>query len=274
MVVYADVLIILNLYINYFLIRCTAIFMKRQLSSKRCLIAAGIGAVSSLIMLLPTLPFWVLALIKTTVGFAIIFAAFGVQKKVDFMISLLCFLVISFTFSGMMTALWYFAAPPGMMYENGVVFFDIPIAFVAAFTILGYGTVKIIQYCRHRVDNSPRTAYVHIISKEKELTLNGLADTGNGLRDIFSAKPVIVCERNAISEILPDSVAAYLNGSTNVEGIRLIPCNTVSSETIMPIFRADRIIINGKPVDALLGVSRNPLGENIDCIYDPKIIPL
>ena len=86
LVIYADILVILNLYINYFLVRSAALLLRRDLSSKRCLLAAGIGAVAALSALLPELPFWAVAGIKAAVGCAVVFTAFGRQKKIDFVI--------------------------------------------------------------------------------------------------------------------------------------------------------------------------------------------
>ena len=42
MVIYGDVLIIFNLYINYFLVRGAALLLRRELSGKRCLLAAAV----------------------------------------------------------------------------------------------------------------------------------------------------------------------------------------------------------------------------------------
>lgn len=273
LVIYADILVILNLYINYFLVRSAALLLHRDISSKRCLLAAGIGAAAALSALLPELPFWAVAGIKTVVGCAVVFAAFGKQKKIDFVISLLCFLVISFVFAGLMLALWTFFAPFDMAYSNGVAYFNIPIGGIALFTAAAYGAVRTVRYFSDRRLNCGRICRVSVAAGSVALELKGLADTGNGLCDIFSGKAVIVCRRESVEDIIPEAVRGYLEGKA-VDGIRLLPCRTVAAETVIPIFCGVKISIDGKPADGFIGITKNTLGEGIDCVFNPKIISL
>ncbi len=271
MVVYADVLVILNLYINYFLIRSTALFLRRNISKKRCVLAALIGGSGALVMLLPELPFFVIIAEKTALGALIVFAAFGRQKPADFAVCTLFFLVVSFGFAGIMMALWRFAAPYNMVFSNGVCTFDIPLAALFAFTAAAYCVVKLIRLLSDRKIRSVGISTVKIVKDDKQVSLRGLSDTGNSLCDIFSGKPVIICAADKLANVVPQCVLDYFCGKA-AEGIRLIPCKTVTSESLIPVFRADSVTIDGKPTDAVIGVSKNSLGGDIDCIFDPKII--
>ncbi len=274
MTIYADVLIILNLYINYFLIRGSSLIMRRRTSPLRCLLAAGIGAAASLVILLPSLPFFIVAIIKIALGVVIVFAAFGRLKPTDFIICSLCFLVISFMFAGLMAALWFFFAPFGMFYRNGAAYFNIPAGFMVLFTAIAYGIVRLIRFFSDR--NAPDKAKVVVVMGNESVTLSGISDTGNGLCDMFSGKPAVICAEDKISKILPENIRGYLSGenSNNLEGIRLAVCRTISSETLIPLFKADGIIINGKNVDAVVGVCKKSLGGGADCVFNPKLISL
>lgn len=275
MTVYIDVLVILNLYINYLLIRSAALITRKNISPKRCLLAASVGAAGALVILLPELPFIVIALEKTTLGVLVTLAAFGRQKPVDFAVSLLFFLLVSFVYGGLMTALWTFCAPFGMVFGNGVAYFGIPIWAIIMFTAAAYLAVRLTRYFADRRLKCARICTVRIASNGTEIPLRGLCDTGNGLTDIFSGKPVIVCKYDKIAEITPKSAVDFLDGRLDESGaLRLIPCRTVTSETLMPIFAADMVTVDGKSADALVGVTKNPLGVEIDCIFDPKIISI
>ena len=46
--IYLDVLLCLNLYINYFVLRATAKLLHAKLRTGRCLLAAGVGSLFSL----------------------------------------------------------------------------------------------------------------------------------------------------------------------------------------------------------------------------------
>lgn len=74
-----------------------------------------------------------------------------------------------------------------------------------------------------------------------------------------------------VVEISPPQVTNYLNGcSEGLEGLRLAPCRTITSEGVVPVFSAE-VLINEKPADVLVGVTREPL-SGADCIFDPNII--
>lgn len=272
MTVYVDVLLAVNLYINYFLIKGSAKLMHRKLSPKRCLFASAVGAVFSLCILLPDMPFLVNALIKTASCIAVVLSAFGRQERSQLIISVLCFLAISFMYAGLMLALWLFAAPMGMLCRNGAVYFDIPIIAVTIFTIIAYGIVSLLRYISDKNGRCIESAQVRITLNGVSVKLTGITDTGNGLCDPFSGRPVVICERSIISQLIPDNVTKYLNSDTRaIDGLRLAPCNTVSGSTLIPIFSAD-VEINGKACDAVVGVTDKPLGA--ECIFNPRLITL
>ncbi len=273
MVIYVDVLIILNLYINFFLIRSSAVLLRRNISRKRTVLAALIGAFGSLIILAPPLAFYITIPYKIILGASIVFAAYGRQKLKDFGICALFFLLISFLFGGIITALWNFFAPVGMVLNNGVCFFNIPIAALVAFTA---GIYFLLKFVKTLTDKKKRKlCEVSIVINDKTVSLQGLCDTGCEIRDIFSGKPVIICCYEKISGFLPEDITEYLAGNLDVvEKIRLIPCRTVGSRTVIPVFKAKSITVDGKSADALVGVSKTRLGEDFDCIFNPKIIPI
>lgn len=270
MVVYADVLVAVNLYINYFLIRATCLILRRAVVPLRAVLASAVGAAGSLLFLLPELHPVLGVLLKCALGVLVTLAAFGRQKRADFLLSLLCFLAVSFAFAGGMLALWYFAAPAGMLCKNGFTYFDIPIGAAAVITAAVYGIFRLIRYIMSR-SRPKQHEKVLICCQGKKVTLDGLADTGNALTDSFTGKPVVIASLNAAREVIPPNVLDYLSGRLDgIEGIRLIPCRTVTSEGVIPAFPA-QLVIGGKPIEALLGVSRQEL-TGAQCIFDPSII--
>lgn len=270
MVVYADVLLAVNLYINYFLIRGTCLILRRTIPPLRTVLASAVGAAGSLLFLLPELHPALGVLLKCALGVLVTLAAFGRQKRAELLLSLLCFLAVSFSFAGGMLAIRYFAAPAGMLCKNGFTYFDIPIGAAAVITAAVYGVFRLIRFIMSR--NRPkRHERVLIRCCGRELTLDGLADTGNSLTDSFTGKPVVIASLEAAREIVPQSVLNYLCGrSEGIEGIRLIPCRTVTSEGVIPAFPAE-LVICGRPVEALLGITRQEL-SGAQCIFDPAIL--
>lgn len=270
LVVYVDVLVVLNLYINYFLIRATLLMARQSRTRPRCLLAALVGALGSLVILLPELPFIIVVFEKIALGALIVFVTFGKQKPADFAIRILFFLVVSFTFAGVMLALWTFAAPFGMVYSNGTAYFNIPIAAIAAFTAAAYCAVRLVRFISDRRIHCNKICAVKISMSGCEVELRGLSDTGNELCDIFSGKPVVICKYEKIAPLIPSDVLNYFDGKPS-ESLRVIPCRTIAAQTLVPIFKAD-ISIDGKEADGFVGVTKNPLGNDVDCIFNPKIV--
>ena len=270
MVIYADVLLAVNMYINYFLVRVTALILRRKLSPLRCVLASAVGAAGSLVIFLPELHPVLSVLIKTVLGFFVTLVMFGRQKRTDLLLSLLCFLAVSFAFAGGMLALWTFAAPFGMFYGNGCAYFDIPVGAAAVITAVVYGGFRLVKFITDRRRPPPHTR-VTVRGNGTAVSLDGLADTGNSLRDSFSGKPVVLASLEAVRPIVPQYVLNYLSGSTgDIAGIRLVPCRTVLSDGVIPTFPAE-IIIDGKRADALLGISKQDI-TGAQCIFDPCII--
>lgn len=270
MIIYADVLLAVNLYINYFLVRCTAILLKKRVPPLRCLAASAAGAAWSLMIFLPELPGAVTVAVKLLLGTGVTFILFGKQRWQDFLIYALCFLAVSFSFAGAMAALWHFAAPMGMYLSNGCTYFDIPIGAAAIITAVIYGSFRAGKAIIDR-RKPARHEIVTIRCGSGEVRLDGLADTGNSLKDGFSGKPVVIASLDKTGGIIPPPVLNYLSGSSDgLAGIRLVPCSTVTSEGVIPVFPAE-ITIAGRSADALVGISRHAL-KGADCIFDPNII--
>lgn len=271
MAVYADVLVILNLYINYFLVRAAALLLRRDVSRRRSVIAASIGAAASLVMLLPSLPFPAVAAIKLAVCAGMTLAAFGWHGRGALALEALCMALMSFLFAGASLALWTFCAPSGMVYENGTAYFNVSLPALAAFTAAAYAAVRVVRFFDKKRRRARRTCEVAVTLGGKSAKLHGFADTGNGLRDPFSGRAVVICRRDALGELLPAQVAAYLNGSPD-GALRLVPCRTVTGVKPLPVFRADSVTIDGKAVEAVIGVSDELDGSQ--CIFDPEIISM
>ncbi|MBE6901361.1 MAG: hypothetical protein E7478_02710 [Ruminococcaceae bacterium] len=272
MTIYVDVLLAVDLYINYFLVRGTAKFLHKVISPRRCILAAAVGAIFSIAVLAPELPFVISCLIKLASGAAVVLTAFGKSRAGDLVIALLSFMLISFIYAGLMLAIWVFAAPFGMFYRNGVAYFDVPLIYVALVTICAYAFIRLIRYYSDKRNLAAAEMLITIARNGTAVTLVGKADTGNGLCDPFSGKPVIICSKDSISSLIPENVSNYLSGKTDlINGIRLVPCDTIAGHALVPIFDAD-VTINGSGAEAAVGVTVRPLGA--DCIFNPKIISL
>ena len=79
MTIYIDVLIILNVYVNFFLLRITAKLTGAPLKPVRCAAASFYGSLFSLLILAPQLPLAVNTAIKLAAAVTVVIAAFGLS---------------------------------------------------------------------------------------------------------------------------------------------------------------------------------------------------
>lgn len=259
--IYIDVLIVLNTYVNYFLLRTTAKITSSPLGTARCIFASFYGSLFSLLILAPELPITVNLAVKLAAAVTVVIAAFGVHGKSRLIKNTAAFFSANFIFAGAIYAVYSWLKPQFMHFSNSYFYIDFSLLLLVIATAILYFIVCIF---RRFSDNSPESAdcYKIIVRyKEKIFTTDGLADTGNALTDFFSGRPVIVCGKNDFDDL------SRIN-------FRLIPYSTISESSVIPVFRPDETVIvntltgEKKPVDAVIGIGEN----NGKAIFNPKIL--
>ena len=263
--IYIDLLVIINLYITFFLLKGTAVFLHRKAATHRILLGSLAGGVSSLVILLPTLPFLLNSACKIVTGLLIVLITFGYKKSYEYLKTSLIFIVINVVFAGLALLLWFFVAPSVMEYNNAVVYLDISLPVLVITTALAYGVIRFLRYMLDAREIGEREHKVIIKVKGKSVVLDGLADSGNVLIDYFSGLPVIVCPYSPLAEVAPDGI---LDTPPPV-GIRLLPYNTIDSHGLIPVFKADEVIINDKTVNVFIGIITN---SREIAIFNPKLL--
>lgn len=256
--VYIDVLLILNIYVNYFLLRTTAALTHSPLKTLRCIAASFYGSLFSLMILAPKLPLPVTLTIKFAAAVTIVIAAFGLRSPMRTACSTVAFFTANFIFAGVIYAVYSWLKPSFMHFSNSYFYIDFSLLILLIVTAALYGAVCLLK--RFSDKELPHDSRVVIRSGNRTIGLDGLADTGNALVDCFTGRPVMICAREDIG-----CISARM---------RLIPCSTVSDSGIMPVFRPDEVIVintatgEKKPVDVMIG-----LGDTGGkAIYNPKIV--
>lgn len=271
--IYVDILIILNWYINYFILLGTAKVTHIKFNRRRLILSALIGATTSLIIFLPTMNYLLSVAIKFIISNVLILIAFKWKSIASNLKMSLYFSTISFLFAGGMMALKVALNCGNISSNNGIVYADFSIKFLVTSTAICYGILCLMRYLIDRNTDSSGTWYLTIQYGGKTLRLNGLADTGNLLMDTFSGKPIIVCSKATLSNLL-DIPAIDKTYGCNLKGFRLIPFSTIGKGGMIVSFKPDNVTVsnlaNGfnKSVDVLIGIS----GECEKAIFNPKIL--
>ena len=106
MTVYADVLIFLNMFVNFFILQLTAKICKDGYKIFRMISAALVGALFSLYIFLPKSPFLVEAFFKLVISAVIILICFGFDSIKSLLRRIGIFFATSFLYGGIMLAIW------------------------------------------------------------------------------------------------------------------------------------------------------------------------
>ena len=284
MVIYLDVLILINLYVTYFQILAVSVFTHRKTVWYRKLSAAGIGAVASLSIFIPQEMVLTLTLLKIFLCALIAFVAFGYTGFRAYAVSVLFLMLVSFVFSGLMLCVWLFAAPMKMLFINGTVYFGVDTMTIILSTCAAYGVVRIIRYILDKNGKTDDKYTVIIKNNGRECRLSALADSGNGMVDCFSGLPVIVCRRDMCADVSPPAIEMIENnsdiseiGTQMIKGVRIMPFSTVGKGGLICMFKAESVVIDDEtneekyPVNALIGIVIGGRQE-YEAIFNPKIL--
>lgn len=272
--IYIDVLIVLNIYVNYFLIKGTSKLTHTHIKTFRCLLSSFFGSFFSLTILLPKQNMAISLGIKLAAAAIIVAIAFGIRDKKHTLKLVIYFYIVNFIFGGFVMLMYEIFKPSFMTVSNSFFYVDFSLVSLVIFTALAYAAVSVCRYFLDKGCDISHSYSVLIRYKDRVVSLDAIPDTGNSLVDIFTGKPVIVCGRGRLSE-----VDARLGENMNAEkmlseGFRPIPYSTIGNEGIIPLFTPDEVIIcdrdsgRKKSVDALIGVNL----KETPAIFNPGIL--
>ena len=276
MTVYVDVLVVINLVLNYLLLSATTYFTHQPTSRLRLLGASALSGVLSVFILVPGLnSLWLkVALCLATVVLGLPFAGWrGLLKNT------LYFLAVNFLFAGLMVGLEMAFSPGKLAYINGVLYFDLPITVLVALAGIAYLLVECVSFLLGRFQN--RKVRVRVQKGTASAQGTGFVDTGNSLQEPFRMVPVVLADRASVEDLLTPEQRRYLQHprEESPAGLLLIPYHTVSGGGLLPIFYPDSLqIFEGdqcvKQTDRVaVGIVGHAIGqEGCSFLLSPQIV--
>lgn len=274
MVVYADVLIFVNLIIDYLLLLAVSKIKGIRPKTYRITIAAFLGALSSLYIFLPPLNIFFEGILKIAVCVIMCLMAFGFKGFRDFLKNVFLTFVITLGFGGLMYAVWIIFSPVGMVINNSIVYFDISLMALLIFSVLGYVIFSILFKIFSKVSPMAEKCEITVYADKSSIKLNGIVDTGNSIDDVFSMGDIIICNKESAVSLFNE---ADLSGNIALKTrYRLLPCSTISGADMLEGIRCDKAEIkyNGKTVilkKPILAFSKTELQDNY-AIINPKAL--
>ena len=270
--IYGDILFLINMGMDALCLGLTGRILHRKLPKGRFWLAAILGGVYSMLSLLWDGGQAVSLMADIAVCLAMCGMVFGSKKaggSGGYFGACGLYFVLSMALGGMMTALyhvlnrldlkrWFPTSEEGL----GIWLFTLLALLATALSLWGGKRIK-------------RYAMIHTCTAEiwlqnASVTLEGMVDTGNLLREPLSGRAVLCADSEHLTPILSDEwkkatqigITVSEKSLGQLKGLRLIPSVTAEGETLLMGFLPDRVSLrwqkNGrcysKEVDAVIAV--------------------
>jgi stage II sporulation protein GA (sporulation sigma-E factor processing peptidase) len=269
LVVYADLIFLMNFLMDAAILYTTARTRKLSFRWWRLAVSASIGASYVVMMFVPALSFLYTFFVKCIFSILMIMTAFGFGSLQNFIRSIGTFYLISFAAAGGLFGLHYFLASSSEV-MNGILFthsggmvFQMHIAKTALFILIP-GAVflwwfrGVFTSTKQREGMTQFLAQVQVQIADYTASCTGLIDTGNQLYDPLTRTPVMVMEASEWGEVLPEiwlkrirsaEVDQLISGIGNddfpwQDRLRLVPYRGVNrATTFMLAIKPDKVVI-------------------------------
>ena len=272
MTVYLDVLFCVNLIVDYMMLLTVRRLMYLPAKRRRLLFGAALGGIGSFVILLPPMPFPLYAASGIVQALIMTAAAFLPLGKKSFITCVVLLFAVGFLYSGFMLAFSALFSPRNMAVSNGAVYIGISPLMLVGLTLVFYFVFRFFG----RISGQKRNCRcrVKIRIGEKTVEGEGLADTGNKLKEPFSGLPVIVVRHGLLDE---EFVYNTERKDPGKKGLRLIPYSSVGGGGIMKGIKPDTITIltrdDACPVSAYIALSsEKQFSDGCDMIVPAELI--
>jgi len=264
-VIYADVLFIVNFFITLLLLEITAKAGKRNPKNLRLVISSALGGAYSLIILVENIPVALMLLSKIAFAVIVILISFSFGRLKSFLSMLFIFLFSNFVFLGIIAGLQMLFHSDKISINNGEIYFDINARQLLLASLMAYAASCMLIRLYNKKLASGEIYSVVIQNGGRELSLFALSDTGNKLREPFSDAPVIIVKSELLEGFFDESRA------------RIIPASTVNSKSFLSAYKPECIKVktpNGwQRIDnAYVALSNEINSKSFSAIINPEIL--
>ncbi len=235
-VIYIDVLITVNLFIDYLLLFSVKRLLHIQTKSYRVLLGALFSAMSTPIVFLSFYTEFISVLFKPLISIFSVLIAFGRSDFKRFIIRSIMLWGISMGLCGAMIIFKHILNPRNLIIYRDTLYFNISPVSLILFTLASYIVLTIYEKFKGQHTLKCKTINVTITSFDnKKISFESAVDTGLNLKEPFSGLPVIMAERTLLRHMdIPK------------EKLRIIPFSTASGDGIVYGFKPKELSLNGK----------------------------
>ena len=275
MVVYVDVLLVVNLIVDFFLLKITFKLLRVNPKPIRVLISVLLGAISSLYIFFPESTAFIDITVQLIISSLMMLSSLGFKSLKYFLRAVGVFFAVTCVYGGIMTALWQVLKPKGMVINNSVVYFNISPLVLIVSTVSGYFLYLFLSKILALPSKTAKRCSLTLYALGKSVGLTGIIDTGNSITDILSNGEIIIVDKAVVMSLL--GTEDILSDTVYATRYRTVPCETVMGRSLLDGFRCDmgEIRFEDKVIplnNPIIAISKTPIKENYSAILNPKIL--
>ncbi|MBU3184478.1 sigma-E processing peptidase SpoIIGA [Clostridium estertheticum] len=216
MVVYVDVLILVNFIVNLFILHITVQTLRKRVKLKWLLISSLVGSLYVITVLYPSLKWLTFLPFKILIVIIMIVVVFHEKRLLFNIKASLIFLLYSILLAGMCFFI-QMNSKKDMSFD--VVIINFPYEKLLLSVMIIYMVIyRVVIFVEDRRKISTLIYTVDIVNKNYIKTIKAFLDTGNELRETASNLPVLIVERNILSGISLEKNNTYFIPYTVVNG--------------------------------------------------------
>lgn len=276
-VVYIDSLFLVNFLTDYFLLKLTATVGGLYPQTKGLLLGALTGALTAVILFFLPLPVWLGMIARAGVCVLTTLAAFGKLPWYPWLRLNSLFLVLTMLLAGVVLGLALYTDHALM--QNGVPYFEVSIPMLVAGCLLLLLLARLV-FGKGRAQVKRSYREVTVIKNKRQIIFRALTDSGNLLQDPISGKRVLVVHPQTLSRLFDGAASLLLQNlpavlcERDLERLHrccrtafwLIPVHTAVQNGMMPVFRPDRLLLDGRDSDEyVIGLASASMEIGGDC---------
>ena len=200
--VYVDVLLVVNLIVDFFLLKITFKLLRVNPKTIRILISDLLGAVSSLYIFFPESTAFIDITVQLIISSLMMLSALGFKTLKYFLRAVGVFFAVTCVYGGIMTALWQVLKPKGMIINNSVVYFNISPLVLILSTVSGYFLYLFLNKILALPSKTAKKCSLNLYALGKSVGLTGIIDTGNSITDVLSNSEIIIVDKAVAVSLL------------------------------------------------------------------------
>lgn len=198
LVVYIDLLILINFIVNFFLLYITGRTLKLKVRFRFIFLAGAVGSVYTITLVYPALSIFSAFYFKILVAAILVYISFGNRGFICSLKILTVFILYSMLLAGICMFIQF----NNYSYTGNCMIINFPYEWLFISLMALYITIdRIVIYVKDRNKVFTLIYDVDIIFKDKRKTVKAFLDTGNELREPATNLPVVIVEKSVFENV-------------------------------------------------------------------------